>query len=104
MAREPRFQLAVVSNASHWDLFACGELDLSSGRELVDAAAVLASYRVPVVEIDLGGVTFMDTAGWRAVGAALDRLSEVGTVAVVSRRSPAVEHLEGLFPVAATAR
>jgi len=78
-------RIAVVAAASRWDLVVTGELDLASGQELVDVARVLASYRVPAAELDLGGVVFVDSAGLQAVDEALAVLAAAGTLARVRR-------------------
>lgn len=94
-APEPHaVQIVLVTSGATCEVVVAGELDLRSGRELLDVASVLASYRAPLVELDLAEVSFCDTAGWRAIERSLDVLSEVGTVAVVRRRSPAVDRLE----------
>ena len=89
--------VSVVVDASHWDLVVEGDLDLCSGRQLVEVAALLASYRVPVAEIDLHAVDFVDPAGWRCVEEATRVLSSAGTLTTLRRPSEAVEHLRALF-------
>ncbi|MHB1928436.1 MAG: STAS domain-containing protein [Acidimicrobiales bacterium] len=93
----PLVQIVVTASGTTCEVVVAGELDLGTGSELVDVAAVLASYRVPVVELDLAGVSFIDTAGWRAVERSLDVLAEVGSVAAVVRRSARVDHLLGVL-------
>ena len=100
---ESSTRIAVVADASRWELAVDGELDLHSGPELVDVAMILASYRVPVVELDLRGVGFVDIAGWRAVEESLDILATAGTVATVRRCSEPVQRFRALFAQAGSA-
>ena len=90
-------QVSVVATASHWDLVVEGDLDLSSGRDLVEVATVLASYRVPVADLDLSGVSFVDPGGWRCVEDATRVLATAGTLTGVRRQSEAVQRLRALF-------
>jgi len=90
-------QVSVVATASHWDLVVEGDLDLCSGQDRVGVATVLASYRVPVADIDLSGVGFVDPAGWHCVEDATRVLADAGTESEVHRPSEAVKRLGALF-------
>ena len=94
----PLVHIAVATSGTTSEVVVGGELDLWSGRELRDVAAALASCRPPIVEVDLAGVSFVDTAGWQALGSSLDLLVESGSVAAVVRRSPAVDRLVDALP------
>lgn len=72
-------------------LVVSGDLDRAGASALVATAGEVADRRPPLVEIDLGGVTFVDSAGWRGVIEALDACFEAGAIAVVSARSVAVD-------------
>jgi anti-anti-sigma factor len=95
-SRSP-LDLTVVCIGARWRVLVRGELDLRSGAELLGVADVLAAARVSRVDLDLTGVTFVDTAGWHSVVAAQQRIEQSGAVAEVSRRSPAVERLVRLL-------
>lgn len=97
MRQEASPRIAVVAAASRWDVTVAGDLDLHSGRELVDVARVLAAYRAPAVGLDLAEVGFVDTAGWRAVERALAVLARAGTAAAVVRCSEPVHRFRALF-------
>jgi anti-anti-sigma factor len=77
--------------ASH--ILVAGELDTATGGELVAAAASVAAAEPVHVDIDLSGVTFTDTAGWRAVQAACRQVTDTGGTASVMAMSPAVAYL-----------
>ncbi len=89
----PPVHIAVATSGTTSEVVVDGELDLCAGRDLRDAAAALASCRPPIVEVDLAGVSFVDTAGWQALGSSLDLLAESGSVVSVVHRSPAVDRL-----------
>jgi anti-anti-sigma factor len=65
-----------------------GELDLRSGQELEDVAGVLDPKSG--VDIDLGDITFIDTAGWHAVASAQHRIHGAGGASDLIAISPAV--------------
>jgi anti-anti-sigma factor len=69
-----------------------GELDTASGGELVRATAAAATP--DHIDIDLTGVTFADTAGWRALQAACRKVHDRGGTVTVTT-SPAVDYLLG---------
>jgi anti-anti-sigma factor len=74
-----------------------GELDLRSGEDLVRAADVLAAAGVAHVDLDLGDVSFLDTAGWHAVAEARRRVKGAGVICELVRTSPAVDRLIALL-------
>jgi anti-anti-sigma factor len=82
--------ITVVCSGSRRRIILGGELDLDSGRALVDVAVVLAAAGVAGVDIDLTEVSFIDTAGWEAVGEARRRIAAGGGASTVVAVSPAV--------------
>ena len=74
-------------------LSVAGELDTATGGELVAAAASVAAADPVHVDIDLSGVTFTDTAGWRAIQSACRQVTDTGGTASVVAMSPAVTYL-----------
>ncbi len=96
-------RIAVVSDPSGWQVLVSGELDLCSGRELLEVCSVLAAHRVGVVAVDLAGVSFVDPAGWRAVEESLRELATAGRPATVRRSSEPVRRFRALFTKMASA-
>ena len=93
--------VAVAWDPAHATLTVAGELDCGTGPHLLAAALEVAERRPPLVELDLARVSFVDSAGWRAVGAALDACAEAGALVTISRRSPCVERFERIVDSAA---
>ncbi|MFP5256505.1 MAG: STAS domain-containing protein [Acidimicrobiia bacterium] len=75
-----------------------GELDAATAVEL---GAHVAAATSPEVQIDLGGVTFMDSSGLAAVLEAHRRLAVQHRRLVVLDRSPAVQRVLDLAGVSA---
>jgi anti-anti-sigma factor len=86
----PLIEMTVVCDRSGWRILVRGELDLSSGQELLHVVTTLAAARMPVVTLDLAGVTFIDTAGWDAVLAARQAIEAAGGVAAMAPVSATV--------------
>jgi anti-anti-sigma factor len=80
--------MTVVWTGYRWRIIVRGELDLRSGQELEDVAGILDPRRG--VDIDLGDITFIDTAGWQAVVAARNRILGAGGACDLVAVSPAV--------------
>lgn len=76
-----------------------GELDASSRRHMADLAAILAGPG-RVVELDLSGVTFVDSSGWAAVDAAVEALQANGVAARVGRMSEPVRRVRAVLGAA----
>jgi anti-anti-sigma factor len=84
----PLIDMTVVWDGRRWRIIVRGELDLRSGQELEDMAGVLDPKRG--VDIDLGAVTFVDTAGWHAVASARAQVQGAGGASDLVAVSPAV--------------
>lgn len=82
-----------VSGAATTVLSVTGEVDLSTSEQLTEAvsAAVQASeVEVEVVEVDLAGVSFMDSAGLRVLVAGMKQADAQGVRLVASNPQPQV--------------
>jgi anti-anti-sigma regulatory factor len=90
----PLLDIIVRRSPSVLQILVTGELDTASGAELLTATASAVSIGAGPVEIDLTGVTFADTAGWRAVLVACRQLGDTGATTTVTT-GPAVEYLVG---------
>lgn len=88
----PLLDITVRRSGLGSEILVAGELDAASGRELVTATASVAAQPGPV-DLDLSGVTFADTAGWRSVHEARQQVIDAGGTSRVTAMSPAVEHL-----------
>jgi len=107
-------EITIVCVGSRWQLVVEGEVDLRTGRDIADVAAALARAGVAAADIDLSAVSFVDTAGWRAVGAARAALEASGaatsvlgglaTERLLGALSAASGSPEGPRPAAATGR
>ena len=86
-------EVAAVCDGDRWELVASGELDAASAGRLLDAAAVLAAHRVPTVNLDLTGVGFADSAGWRLASDAVALLEAAGTAVQIGELGPGVRRL-----------
>lgn len=80
-----------VSGAATTVLSVTGEVDLSTSEQLTEAvsAAVQAS-EVEVVEVDLAGVSFMDSAGLRVLVAGMKQADAQDVRLVASNPQPQV--------------
>jgi anti-anti-sigma factor len=76
-----------------WQILVAGELDAASGADLQGATADVIAAAPEVVDIDLTGVTFVDTAGWRSVHEARQQIIDAGGMPRIVAMSPAVEQL-----------
>jgi anti-anti-sigma factor len=90
---QPLLEITVQHGPAASQILVTGELDTASGGELVAAAASIVATDPGQVDIDLSGVTFADTAGWRAVQAACRRVTDTGGTASVVATSRAVDYL-----------
>jgi anti-anti-sigma factor len=93
--------MTVVWTGSRWRIIVRGELDLRSGQELEDVAGILDPRRG--IDIDLGAITFIDTAGWQAVASARDRVRGAGGASDLVDVSPAVHRYLDLAGASLTA-
>ena len=87
------FRMTIACEADRWTLFVSGDVDLARDADLASVAQVLADRRVSHVAIDLGHVTFIDCAGYRAVERAAAVLRAAGTRVRVVNPSRAVARL-----------
>jgi anti-sigma B factor antagonist len=80
-----------------------GDVDMSTAVELREAAiAALSAPDTSELQIDLAGVTFLDSSGLGALVAirgAADELSRTVTIVAVSTRAYQVIEVCGLVPV-----
>jgi anti-anti-sigma factor len=86
----PQLELSVERRGSARRIAACGELDLATGgrleRVLLDAARL-------DIELDLGEVTFIDSAGVRVLINAANGCRERGTILRLEPVSAAVQRV-----------
>ena len=94
------FRLTIACEADRWTLSVSGDLDLAREADLAQVAEVLAARQVPHVSIDLGHVTFIDSAGYRAVERAAAVLGAAGTRVRVVNPSRAVARLTAVLEAA----
>ena len=101
LLQSSEFRLTIACEADRWTLYVSGDLDLARSADLADVAEVLAERRVSHVAIDLGHVTFVDSAGYRSVERATAILRAGGSRVRVLNPSPAVTML-GASPLRLT--
>jgi anti-sigma B factor antagonist len=97
VATRPLFDLTVVSTGPRWRVAIRGELDLASGQDLKDVVEVLLAANGVRIDIDLAGVTFIDTAGWEAVAVARRLVTDTGGVSNVVAGSAVVTRFVDLI-------
>jgi hypothetical protein len=73
------FGINVACWGATWHLYVKGRLDAASTPAMIDIAKVLADRGAPAVDLDLAGVTSIDTDGWRAATYAQDLLLAAGS-------------------------
>jgi len=79
-----------------------GELDVCTGRRLLDVADVVSGLPgLWLLEIDAGELSFVDGAGVSALLTALDSAHVAGLRARLTGRSSALRHVLGLVNVGA---
>jgi anti-anti-sigma factor len=86
------FQMAVCWSAG-WAVYLSGELDAATGPELEIVASALADARIAAVDFDLSEVTFVDTAGWTCLTAAMCTIEASGAVPRLRNVHPSVRRL-----------
>ncbi|HEX6870736.1 MAG TPA: STAS domain-containing protein [Micromonosporaceae bacterium] len=79
----------------HWVIMAVGELDLQTAADLrAEVSAVLAERPLPIeVELNLSGVTFVDSLGLGTLVVGYRICAELGVRFVVRNASPFVSRL-----------
>jgi anti-anti-sigma factor len=86
------FQMTVCWSAG-WTVYLSGELDAATGPELELVASALGDARIAAVDFDLGEVTFVDTAGWTCLTAAMCTIEASGAVPRLRNVRPSVRRL-----------
>jgi anti-anti-sigma factor len=86
-------RLTIACEADHWTIYVAGSLDLARRSDIVNVAEVLADRRVSHVTIDLGRITFIDTAGYKSIGQAAALIESGGGEVKVVNLSPAAVRL-----------
>ncbi len=76
-----------------WRVEASGDLDLATAERLAATLAEPSSHNGAVVELDLGGVEFLDSSGLRVIVATASRLEARGGRIVLSGLSAAAERV-----------
>jgi anti-anti-sigma factor len=89
----PLLEITVRRNRGVREILVSGELDTASGADLLAAAADAVADGPDVVDFDLSGVSFVDTAGWRSVHEARQLIVDAGGTPRIAALSPAVEQL-----------
>jgi anti-anti-sigma factor len=86
-------RLTIACEADHWTIYVAGCLDLARRADVVNVAEVLADRRVSHVTIDLGRVTFLDSAGYQSIARAAALIEAGGGDMKVVNLSPAAVRL-----------
>jgi anti-anti-sigma factor len=86
------FQMTVCWSAG-WTVYLSGEIDRATGPDLELVASALADARIAAVDFDLGEVTFVDTAGWTCLTAAMCTIEAGGAVPRLRNVRPSVRRL-----------
>jgi anti-anti-sigma factor len=86
------FQMTVCWSAG-WTVYLSGELDAASGPGLELVASALAEARVAAVDFDLSRVTFVDSAGWACLTAAMAAIEASGAAFRLRSVHPSVRRL-----------
>lgn len=94
-----RFTMTVACDHNRWQLRLAGPVDSASGADLLDMADVMATLRVPDTDIDLSEVSFINTAGLRAVEEACEQIERTGGSARTTHESEAVSRLRSHEPI-----
>jgi anti-anti-sigma factor len=79
-------------HADRWTISLSGDVDASSASGLRSLATLLTSCPGEV-DVDLGGVTFIDSRGWASVRAAADAVTAGGSRVRIVNPSLAVRRL-----------
>jgi anti-anti-sigma regulatory factor len=88
------FQLRIDPDADRSTMYIRGEVDVASRPDMVKLAGILLERHVLGIRIDLGHVSFIDTAGYRFIGCAVAALEAAGLTVQVTNPSFAVESLQ----------
>lgn len=83
---------SVITRTDRWIVSLSGEIDAAARSELLSLAALLSEFGGGV-DFDLGGVSFIDTAGWASVRAASEVAQASGGSARIINPSSTVRHV-----------
>lgn len=87
-------EVAVDCAGNQWTLAVSGNLDLATGRQLMDLGKVLGEGQPGSVSLDLSGIDFVDTAGLHAVARTCAMVKAAGGItSITGTSSPAVVRL-----------
>lgn len=81
-----------ITYTDHWVVRLAGEIDVSSRSGLTSLVEMLSTCEEDV-DLDLRGVTFIDSAGWASVRRAAASLNSFSRTARIVNPSPSVRHL-----------
>jgi anti-anti-sigma factor len=95
------FELSVTSEGRWWTIHVRGELDGATAATVATAAQAVRDCGLSRVTFDLGAVTFVDIAGYRAVLNALTVIAERGTEVSISQQSVTFRRFDSLWRSAA---
>jgi anti-anti-sigma factor len=93
MSQSGRELQVTVCWAAGWTIYLSGELDAAGSSQLDRVGAALADAQIAAADFDLSGVTFMDTAGWANLAAAMSTVEASGAVTRTRNPSPSVRRL-----------
>ena len=96
MSADERFRVAARPGRERLILELQGELDMASADLLGDALAGANLANSDAVVLDLGGVSFADSTGLKAIFRVRKLVNEGGRKFAVTRGSPQVQRLLGL--------
>lgn len=81
-----------IGYTDRWVIRLAGEIDVSTRSDLASVVETLWMCDEDV-DIDLRGVTFIDSSGWMAVRSAAASLNSLTRTARIVNPSPSVRHL-----------
>ena len=84
-------RIDIIQSAHGW--FVTGEIDVLTSLELTEAFANLPDVTKGPVEVDLAGVTFIDSSGLRVLLELADRVEATDRETVIRNPSPTVTRL-----------
>ncbi len=93
-------QIDVVKLPHGWSV--SGEIDALTSGPLADALEDLPDVADGPIELDLAGVTFIDSSGLRVLLRVADRVAAVGGTVVVRNPSKAVSRLVAITKLEST--
>ena len=97
----PLFGLRVSAEGGWWTVHLIGQLDLAQAPMVLDVADAVRQCQLAGVDLDLRGVTFIDSAGYRAVLDAATIIKSGGAQVRILDESSAVHRLVALWELVA---